>query len=593
MKHLKVITKMGIIIFLVIILVILSSVISIVNMNQVKEQALDVMETSIRTDYDQSIKDQIGSVISLLDSIYTKHEAGEFTLEEAKELAADEVRDMRYGDNGYFWIDESDGDNIVLLGSDTEGTNRMNTTDANGYKMVKEIIRVAVEDNGGFADYVFPKEGATESSPKRSYSAYFEPFDWVVGTGNYTDYIDDEIALQNDTFSKYALQRSYLFVGISTLLLLLVAAVSIIISRDITVSLKKISKYIEIIADGNLAQPISTDYLNRKDDFGILAQELENMRTTTQNLIGSVKHEAENINDIVVEINSNIEALNDEVQDVSATTEELAASMEETAAASEEINAVSHEMQNAANNISVRAKEGVENAEEIRIKAQDAKDNAVTHRAKVLDVETQIRGSLRRALEEAKVIEEIGVLAEAIMNITGQTNLLALNAAIEAARAGDAGKGFAVVADEIRSLAEQSKDTVVNIQSVTENVQNAVNNLTIDSNRLLDFVETEVTESFDMFEEMAVSYSEDAFVINSLVTDFSESADGLLHSTTDILESINGISIATSDSAIGTTNIAEKAVSVAAKSINVSENISEAGKTAESLKVNVGKFIIN
>ena len=54
----------------------------------------------------------------------------------------------------------------------------METEDANGYKMVKEIIRVAVEDGGGYTDYVFPKEGETKPSPKRSYSEYFEPFDW-------------------------------------------------------------------------------------------------------------------------------------------------------------------------------------------------------------------------------------------------------------------------------------------------------------------------------------------------------------------------------------------------------------------------------
>ena len=66
-----------------------------------------------------------------------------------KKFPADEVRQMRYGEAGYFWIDQSDGTNVVLLGSDTEGTNRMETKDAKGYQMVKEIIRVAVEDGGG------------------------------------------------------------------------------------------------------------------------------------------------------------------------------------------------------------------------------------------------------------------------------------------------------------------------------------------------------------------------------------------------------------------------------------------------------------
>ena len=187
MNNLKVRVKLNIIMVLVILIVLAASLVSINNMSQIQQQALDSMDSSTRTSYDQSIKEQVDGVISLLNEMNDLYKQGYFTLEEAETLAAEEVRQMRYGNNGYFWIDTSDGTNVVLLGSDTEGTNRMEATDAAGFQMVKEIIRVAVEDGGGYTDYVFPKEGETESSPKRAYSAYFEPFDWVVGTGNYTD----------------------------------------------------------------------------------------------------------------------------------------------------------------------------------------------------------------------------------------------------------------------------------------------------------------------------------------------------------------------------------------------------------------------
>ena len=171
MKNLKVRTKMSLITILVAFLAFAACFLSLIGMRQIKQKSLDTLETSIRENYDATINDQVGVVMSLLSEINDQYKAGVFaSLDEAKDVAAKEVRQMRYGDSGYFWVDTSTGTNVVLLGGDSEGTNRMEAKDGNGFQMVKEIIRVAVEDGGGYVDYVYPKEGETESSPKRSYS---------------------------------------------------------------------------------------------------------------------------------------------------------------------------------------------------------------------------------------------------------------------------------------------------------------------------------------------------------------------------------------------------------------------------------------
>lgn len=592
MKDLKVRTKLGIIIMLVAALVVGGSIVSVENMMKVKDQAIKSMEEAIRAEYDQSIKEQVDGVISLLDTINNQYKAGKYTLEEAKQLAADEVREMRYGDAGYFWIDQSDGTNIVLLGSDTEGTNRMEAKDANGYHMVKEIIRVAVEDGGGYADYVFPKEGETETSPKRSYSAYYEPFDWVVGTGNYTDYIDDEIAEQDKIFSAYAMKRAYMLIGICLAFLVIVLILAGGIANDITKTLKRIMEQIRVIAGGDLTHEMKAGDLKRKDDFGELANALSSMRKTMQGLIGQVKAGSGSIHSVVHDINSNMSQLNSEIEDVSATTQELAASMQETASSADQISEMSGEIEEAAKSIAIRAQSGAESAEDIHRRAGEAKDTAGENRQKVTRMLEEIRTGLENALEEAKVVDQIGVLAEAILNITGQTNLLALNASIEAARAGEAGKGFAVVADEIRNLAEQSQETVTNIQNVTDSVSTAMNNLSVDANRLLSFVDTEVVESFDLFEQMAEAYNKDAANVNDLVSDFSATSEELLASIDGILGLIKGISEAANDGAAGTSNIAEKTVNIVNGSSDVLARAREAGNSAEDMQKNVTSFVV-
>ena len=393
MKNLKVKTKLSIIILMVAALIFVCSTLSVKNMMDMKDKAIESMEASTRASYDQSIKEQVDGVISLLQEINAEYEAGKYTLEEAKKLAADEVREMRYGEAGYFWIDESDGTNVVLLGSDTEGTNRMETKDADGYQMVKEIIRVAVEDGGGYVDYVFPKEGETESSPKRSYSAYFEPFDWVVGTGNYTDYIDDAIAEQDEAFVSYAMKKAYTLIGSCFVVLIVVVILVGGIAVDITKTLRLVMDQIEIIAGGDFTKEMKQSCLSRKDDFGELANALKTMRTTMQQLIGEVKTDSGNIDLVVQDINANISSLNSEIEDVSATTEELAASMEETAASADQINMMSQEIEIAAKGIATRAQDGAEEAEEIHRRASETKDAAGENRQKVTNMLQEIRGS--------------------------------------------------------------------------------------------------------------------------------------------------------------------------------------------------------
>ena len=592
MNNIKVRTKLVIVMVIALIALALCTVISNTSLSGLGNNALDIIENDMRSSYDEQIKAQVDNVISLCQSIYNRYEKGEYTLDEAEKLAADQIRDLRYGNNGYFWVDTYDGTNVVLLGNDTEGTNRMDAVDTNGFAYMQAIINAGKQEDGGFTDYVFPREGETESSPKRAYSKAFEPFGWVLGTGNYTDDIDEDVLGVKNEFSSYESNSRMAIIGIAVVMEVILILVLTLITASIVKPLKKSLTHIDEIAQGDFSKEFEQDLLKRKDDFGQLADSLEKMRSEMKELIGEVKSEALEITGMVQEIDTSLQALDDQIENVSATTEELAAGMEETAASSEEMNAMSHEIESAAKSIAERSQDGATEADEIRDRAVKIKKDTDENDRRTRSIHEEINESLTKALEDIKVVDQINVLAKSIMDITGQTNLLALNASIEAARAGEAGKGFAVVADEIRVLAEQSKAAVAHIQEVTGNVTAAVENLANDAERLLEFVGNDVVESLGGFAEMANSYNSDAANVDSLVTDFSASSEQLLASINGVMDAISDVSKTATEGATGTTDIAEKVGIVVQEAEAIKQKAETTYRSAEKLQKNVERFIV-
>jgi methyl-accepting chemotaxis protein len=134
---------------------------------------------------DLLIKSEVETAVSMLQAIYAKHQQRELTLKKAKKLGADLLRELRYGTDGYFWADTTEGVNVVLYGrKDVEGRNRLEDKDPKGTYYVKDFLAKG-KSGGGYVEYWFSKKGETIAQPKRSYVLLFKPFGWIVGSGYY------------------------------------------------------------------------------------------------------------------------------------------------------------------------------------------------------------------------------------------------------------------------------------------------------------------------------------------------------------------------------------------------------------------------
>ncbi|KLU67102.1 methyl-accepting chemotaxis protein 4 [Desulfosporosinus acididurans] len=140
-------------------------------------------------------------------------------------MAADLVRNLRYDQENYFWIDTTEGVNVVLLGrTANEGKSRLNAQDSHGKYYVKDFISNGLKPDGGYTDYTFAKPNQTVLLPKRSYTLLFKPYNWVIGTGNWVDDMDKLVAVKQQQVLK-AGQKSVIYTILSLILAFGVALV--------------------------------------------------------------------------------------------------------------------------------------------------------------------------------------------------------------------------------------------------------------------------------------------------------------------------------------------------------------------------------
>ncbi|MGE4288463.1 MAG: cache domain-containing protein, partial [Salinivirgaceae bacterium] len=119
---------------------IVSGLVLLYSLKQTNNTNLKLLEQNLRSNFDLTAKEQVETTISLIKAINNMPENDSFGVEEKKKLAADLTRELRYGKEGYFWIDNENGVNVALLGQDIEGKSRYDMQDSRGTYFIREII---------------------------------------------------------------------------------------------------------------------------------------------------------------------------------------------------------------------------------------------------------------------------------------------------------------------------------------------------------------------------------------------------------------------------------------------------------------------
>lgn len=139
---------------------------------------------------------------SIVNSFHQLSLNGDLTSEEAVSLALGALQEAKYSEDGYFWINNSAGQMVMHpVKPELNHQNMLYFQDPNGQFIFAQFIKAALS-GGGWIDYSWMKPSSDdEVVPKISYVTYFEPWDWIIGTGVY---LDDLQAQRNDIFFQSA-----------------------------------------------------------------------------------------------------------------------------------------------------------------------------------------------------------------------------------------------------------------------------------------------------------------------------------------------------------------------------------------------------
>lgn len=231
----------------------------------------------------------------------------------------------------------------------------------------------------------------------------------------------------------------------------------------------KVDMIVKAMAQGDLTLRYD---LEARGGIKTLANNLNLALDNLNDFLNQIAINARVVEESSNEMNNSSQEMNASMGEIATTTSEMSKGanaqvekVDESSNLMESILRSFHEMSQKSESIHNTAISGVENSNSGKSMVEDVVNN-------ISAISEYSKDTSKAILQLKTQSKEISRVLGLINEIASQTNLLALNASIEAAQAGDAGRGFAVVAEEIRKLADQSRNSVREIEKLVTDVQN-------------------------------------------------------------------------------------------------------------------------
>ena len=466
------------------------------------------------------VKNHIELAVSGIQSIYDNAGADDA---EAKALALSIIRSMNFGHNNYIFVFDYNGTNLAHRNKpELEGKKLMDLTDQNGKPIIKDMINIA-KSGGDFYQYAWNNSETDKIEPKISYIVGLEKWGWMIGTGAYLTYINEEVSFLSEQIKEDANNALVFKLGITAAAVIIASLLSIVMARYISTPIQTMTQIMEQVSSGDLSPRMN---MSSNDEVGLFANRFNGFLEKIHEIMKSVSDSAQQLTSSSSDLNTISKETYDAISQQDSETISIASAVEQMSDNAKAIADNGDNVKEAAEDAGMRTNEGSaavkDNLESVKLLADD----------------------ISQAAEAVSAVEkrtdQIQSMLEVIHSVTEQTNLLALNAAIEAARAGEQGRGFAVVADEVRSLAMRSAESAEEIRKIIEGLiadtQSAVSTMNLSRERSEENLErtTLVADSLNSIDQAIQSILEKSASIARATEEQNKTAHEISENTARI-----------------------------------------------------------